>query len=303
MNRIFLLIVFFSCFKVHAYFGFGPCCSGYTCGVIPCDSTCAGPAFKSFTNSFKLNLNNLESNASNYIQTLSTTNSNSIDLYNSLVDDENSKTDQISESYSRYATGFSANLDLLTHSYINSSTVCMNGITNTLKNINLTQASKMINESLSLESLPQRELSIINGYEMGLELFDENPANNTQLESLLSHKKLDNDVKIQVEILRGSYFDILESYINGSKLTLSDTKKLAVLLAVLDETEDKENSKKMLSLSYTNQNMINESLTESESLERIQKSEPSSLHKQLAILGQVENSKLNHLLKLVKIGE
>lgn len=303
MNKFLLFIALLVCSNANAYFGLGPCCSGVTCGVIPCDNTCAVPAFRSFTNSFKLNLNNLESSTNNYINLLSKTNSNNVDFFNTLANDENSITDQVAESYSRYATGFSANFDLLTNSYIHSNKTCMDGITNSLKNINLSQASKIINESLSIESLPKRELSIINNYERGINLIDSKPDNNTQVQSLLTHEELENDVRIEIEILRGNYFDIYERYINGSQLSLSELKKLAILLSTLDESKDKNNAIRLLSLSYSNQNLVNESFTDNDSLEKIQKSEPSSLQKQLALWGQVENSKINHLLKLVKIGD
>lgn len=34
--------------SVRADFGFGPCCSGATCGIIPCDASCGGKAFDNF---------------------------------------------------------------------------------------------------------------------------------------------------------------------------------------------------------------------------------------------------------------
>lgn len=47
-------------------FGFGPCCSGYLCGIVPCDKTCAGPAIGEFGASFSAGLDRISSNLNSY---------------------------------------------------------------------------------------------------------------------------------------------------------------------------------------------------------------------------------------------
>tara|TARA_Y100001973_G_C5209208_1_gene344162 strand:+ start:11742 stop:12728 length:987 start_codon:yes stop_codon:yes gene_type:complete len=62
MTRLFLILLFLIFpFKTHANFGFGPCCSGYTCGIIPCDSSCAGKAFNKFGTKASQLLNSINS--------------------------------------------------------------------------------------------------------------------------------------------------------------------------------------------------------------------------------------------------
>jgi hypothetical protein len=43
--RLFGLLIFLHSPTVQAEFGIGPCCAGVTCGIIPCDSSCAGKAY------------------------------------------------------------------------------------------------------------------------------------------------------------------------------------------------------------------------------------------------------------------
>lgn len=47
----FILLTLIS-FNASANFGFGPCCSGSPCGIVPCDNSCAGPALLNLGQSF-----------------------------------------------------------------------------------------------------------------------------------------------------------------------------------------------------------------------------------------------------------
>ena len=92
MVRFILFSIFlFIPFKSHANFGFGPCCSGYTCGIIPCDSSCAGKAFNSF--------------GTKASQLLSSVNTSSKDLSLSEADVSAS----VAEMYSSLATSYQSN--------------------------------------------------------------------------------------------------------------------------------------------------------------------------------------------------
>lgn len=88
MNRtvqsiLFVFALLFS-FQVKAEFGLGPCCSGATCGIVPCDSMCAGPALDRFGQSFSSLLDGTSSEHEALSQEVSATTQTASSFYEGL---------------------------------------------------------------------------------------------------------------------------------------------------------------------------------------------------------------------------
>ncbi len=93
-----------------ANFGIGPCCAGFVCGIIPCDTSCAGAAFNNMGASLSTSISTLNAGYSSLTQALSGVNNSHIvyteALGASLID-----------QHTRYLQGMSANANRLTLAY------------------------------------------------------------------------------------------------------------------------------------------------------------------------------------------
>ena len=90
-NILFLCLTVIS-LNTKAEFGFGPCCSGATCGVVPCDSTCAGPALNRFGKSFSSLLDHVSEEHKSLTQTTKNAGNAAIGFYSDLAEQKSKNT-------------------------------------------------------------------------------------------------------------------------------------------------------------------------------------------------------------------
>ncbi|WP_018984004.1 hypothetical protein [Salinimonas chungwhensis] len=102
MKRIFktIFVVWLTLMSINAKaeIGFGSCCAGATCGIIPCDSTCAGPALIRFGNSFSSLLDDVSNEHSSLAQETENVSTAAVDFYTDLAEQKskNSKNTLVS---------------------------------------------------------------------------------------------------------------------------------------------------------------------------------------------------------------
>lgn len=88
MNKLYfrfvLLILVLTCKNASANFGLGPCCSGAPCGIIPCDTSCAGKAFGNLGTSMQNSFLDINNNLAEVQAKYSEMNTKTIELYESL---------------------------------------------------------------------------------------------------------------------------------------------------------------------------------------------------------------------------
>ena len=92
MLRFGIILFTLLSFQVRAEFGFGPCCSGAMCGVVPCDTSCAGAALEDFGGKFSNLLSSLEKGHNNLTTELENSASTSKKFFDKLSDNEKERT-------------------------------------------------------------------------------------------------------------------------------------------------------------------------------------------------------------------
>ena len=108
--RVLLFCIYFLSNLSHASFGLGPCCSGFPCGIIPCDSSCAGSAFNSMGSDVQRAINDTETAYRDYNDALDEQQSN----IESLLEDASDTINQNAIEYVRLIdTAAKANSALL----------------------------------------------------------------------------------------------------------------------------------------------------------------------------------------------
>ena len=113
IQRLFIVMCMtmgFNATPAHAYFGIGPCCAGIICGIIPCDTSCAGTAFIEMGVSVSASLTTLNASYSSLSELLTGVN-------NSYVAHTSTLSASLTQQNTRYLQGMSANANRLTLAY------------------------------------------------------------------------------------------------------------------------------------------------------------------------------------------
>lgn len=69
MRILWMLLLLITPLKTFANFGFGPCCSGSPCGIIPCDNSCGGAALRQFGTDLSTRISQIGSTSAQLTQT------------------------------------------------------------------------------------------------------------------------------------------------------------------------------------------------------------------------------------------
>ncbi|QCZ95522.1 hypothetical protein [Salinimonas iocasae] len=85
-NKTFIVCLILMSINAKAEVGFGSCCAGATCGIVPCDSTCAGPALIRFGNSFSSLLDDVSEEHRSLTQETESVSTAAIDFYSDLAE-------------------------------------------------------------------------------------------------------------------------------------------------------------------------------------------------------------------------
>ena len=136
MRRLLGLLLI--CFVQHTNaqeFGYGPCCAGAPCGIIPCDTTCAGPAITEYGASYSASAARIANGYTNLASVINTIDRNSVEFYQRMGSDSVNRQQALNERFQAMTAAYTLSQEVLSKTSTDSLGVVASTFSNHLKSI------------------------------------------------------------------------------------------------------------------------------------------------------------------------